>query len=297
MHLEKLTPLRSLLLHAYYYGTQPVRKLRNRRALAEDRAPVPLLFYHRIADDDANSWTLSNRDFERQIRWLRRHFEILPLEETRKRILGSAGPSRSPAVGITFDDGHADNCRHAIPLLVKHRIPCTYFVAVDHILTGRPFASDGCAPNTVEEIRAMAASGIEIGAHTATHADLGKVRDRQTLEKEIVEATRRLEELIGRRIRYFAFPFGQYLNMTSAAFQVARDAGFEAVCSAYGGYNYPGDDAFHLQRIHADPGMIRVKNRVTIDPRMAKTLRFRPTPISETGPRCMDDLPAARLTN
>lgn len=277
MPIEKFAGCRSLLLHAYYRGTWLARVLGNRAALAAGRAPVPVLFYHRIADECTNSWTLSNRDFERQVKWLARHFDVVSLGEAQKRISGHAVPSKRLAVSITFDDGHADNCHRAIPFLVKHRIPCTYFVAVNHIVTGEPFASDGCVPNTVEQIRAMADSGIDIGAHTATHADLGAIRDRRVLRHELVDSARQLEDLIGRKVRYFAFPYGQYVNMTSTAFQMARDAGFEAVCSAYGGYNYPGDDPFHLQRFHADPGMIRVKNRVTIDPRMAKTLRFSPT--------------------
>ena len=240
---------------------------------------MPILFYHRVADDLANAWTVSNSDFAHQIHWLRRHFEIVSLGEAQRRISQPGVSSQRLAVSITFDDGHADNCLLAIPLLVKHRVPCTYFVAVEHVATGRPFKSDGCAPNTVEQLRAMADAGIEIGAHTASHADLGRIRDTRTLRHEIVDATRRLEDLIQQKVRYFAFPYGQYVNISSAAFQIARDAGFHAVCSAYGGYNFPGDDPFHLQRIHVDGGMIRLKNRVTIDPRMAKTLRFRPTPV------------------
>ncbi len=51
-----------------------------------------------------------------------------------------------------------------------------------------------------------------------------------------------------------------------AAFAAARDAGYECVCSAYGGYNFPGDDPFHLQRIPADTVMLRMKNWLTVDP-------------------------------
>ena len=40
------------------------------------------------------------------------------------------------------------------------------------------------------------------------------------------------------------------------AFQLARIAGYKGVCSGYGGFNFPGDDAFHLQRIHVDDDMI-----------------------------------------
>ena len=58
-------------------------------------------------------------------------------------------------------------------------------------------------------------------------------------------------------------------------FQLAREAGFAGVCSAYGGYNVPGDDPFHLQRIHADPDIIRLKNWLTVDPRkLARVARF-----------------------
>ena len=279
MHVDGFAAHRSIFLRAYYYGTWPVRAWRNRAALAAGRAPVPVLFYHRIADDTANSWTLSNDDFERQIEWLGRHFDIVSLNDVQRRMAGYADPARRLAVCITFDDGHADNCHRAIPFLVKKRVPCTYFVSVQHVVSGEPFASDGCAPNTVDQIRAMADAGIEIGAHTATHADLGAIRDRKELRRELVDATRQLEDLIQRRVRYFAFPYGQYVNLTSEAFQMARDAGFEGVCSAYGGYNCLGDDPFHIQRFHADPGMIRVKNRATIDPRMTRTTRYRPTPI------------------
>jgi hypothetical protein len=55
--------------------------------------------------------------------------------------------------------------------------------------------------------------------------------------------------------------------MPQEAFQVARSAGYQAVCSAYGGYNFPGDDSFHLRRIHADNEMIRLRNWLTLDPR------------------------------
>ena len=55
---------------------------------------------------------------------------------------------------------------------------------------------------------------------------------------------------------------------------MARQAGYAGVCSAYGGFNFPGDDPFHLQRIPVDDDMIRLKNWVTMDPRKLRTRRF-----------------------
>jgi peptidoglycan/xylan/chitin deacetylase (PgdA/CDA1 family) len=264
-----MSPWKSLLLHLYYYGSVPLRWWCEARAMAEHRVPIAVLFYHRIADDGPTSWTLSNQGFARQIDWLADRFEMISLEEVQRRIRN--GDSTRPAVSITFDDGYAENCRQAIPLLIKKGIPCTYFVTLDHVLHGRPFAHDVALghhfpPNNLEQVRAMAAAGIEIGAHTYSHTDLGRITDEQVLHREIVDAGEELAQLLGRPVRYFAFPFGQHANLSAEAFQMAQRAGYAAVCSAYGGYNLPGGDSFHLKRIHADD-MIRLKNRATIDPR------------------------------
>jgi hypothetical protein len=90
---------------------------------------------------------------------------------------------------------------------------------------------------------------------------------------EIAGCKCELEDAIHRPIRFFAFPYGLHENLSTQAFRVAREAGFEGVCSAYGGYNFPGDDAFHLRRFHADPEFVRFKNWLTIDPRKLRKHR------------------------
>ena len=64
------------------------------------------------------------------------------------------------------------------------------------------------------------------------------------------------------------------INIGRQTFQLARQAGYAAVCSAYGGYNFPGDDAFHLQRFHGDPQTVRLKNWLMIDPRKCRAPRY-----------------------
>ena len=133
------------------------------------KAPVMVLFYHRIADDQGSPWTLSNRGFAEQIRWLKDHFEMVSLAEAQRRIANRHNVR--PMVSITFDDGYAANCDEALPLLIAEKIPCTYFVTSRCVLEQQPFPHDvvkSCAawPNTLEQIRAMAVAGIEIGAHT-----------------------------------------------------------------------------------------------------------------------------------
>ncbi len=267
-----------LLLNAYYHGSLPARWLQRRAYAQALRVPVVVLFYHRVADEVTDEWTLSNRTFARQVRWLKRHFELISLDEAQRII--RCGENRRPCASITFDDGYADNCREAVPLLIKEQIPCTYFVTARNVLEGVPFPHDvaaGCPrePNSIEQLRAMASAGIEIGAHTYTHANLGRLTDARELHREIVTAGDMLAEAVGRPMRFFAFPFGRHRNLSPAAFRMAREAGYEAVCSAYGGYNFPGDDPFHLQRVPADPWMVRLKNWATIDPRKLKIPRYR----------------------
>jgi peptidoglycan/xylan/chitin deacetylase (PgdA/CDA1 family) len=288
---------KAFILGLYYQATLPLRWWDACGARARGRVPLAVLCYHRIADDRATSWTISNRCFARQIGWLRQHFELVSLTETQRRI--QSGANQQPSVAITFDDGYSENCRHALPLLLREKIPCTYFVTAGNILGGLPFNHDlechcAFAPNTVEELRAMAAEGIEIGAHGYNHLDLAGISEPERLQVEVVGARDVLRAAIGCPIRYFAFPFGQHAHLSCRAFDLAAAAGYEAVCSAYGGLNLPGEDAFHLQRIVADAVTVRVKNWLTGDRRKRHAPRFRwqpseplgehhvPTPLADT---------------
>lgn len=265
------------LLGLYYHGSLPWRSVLNRRDAARGRAPVMALFYHRVADQGRNSWTCSHTVFAQHIQWLKSHCHLVSLAEAQQRI--RSGENREPCVTITFDDGYADNCRFAMPLLLREHIPCTYFVSTRYVFEQLPFPHDVAsgyrfAPNTIEQLRDLAAAGIEIGLHTRTHADLGAMTDQDRLRDEVVVAGEELQAALGRPVRYFAFPYGLHANLNATAFQMAYEAGYEAVCSAYGGFNFPGDDAFHLQRIHADGGLLPLKNWLTVDPRKRATPRF-----------------------
>jgi peptidoglycan/xylan/chitin deacetylase (PgdA/CDA1 family) len=265
-----MSPWTASLLNLYYHASRPWRAWYAHRGAATGRLPLTTLFYHRVADDAANSWTISNRGFARHLDWLQAHCDLVSLEELQRRM--RTCDNRRLAVSITFDDGYAENCREAIPLLVRRKIPCTYFVTVRNVIRGEAFPHDvanghGFAPNTVEQLRAMATAGIEIGTHGYTHCSMGAIEDPLRLREEILTSGLKLQELLGQRVRYFSFPFGLASNLSPAAFDEAWRAGYEGVCSASGAYNWPGGDAFHLARVHGEEGLARLRNWVTIDPR------------------------------
>lgn len=265
-----MAPWRELALNAYYLATLPTRRWAAMDRAERQAEPVRVLFYHRVADEYPNDWTMSTRMFATQMKWLKERFDVVSLAEAQARI--EAGQNQIPTACITFDDGYADNMRFAVPLLLRNRLPFTYFVATDYTLgkpafphdvaTGRPLE-----PNTPEQLRQLAASGVEIGGHTRSHANIGGGLTVTQLVDEIAGCKIELEEIIEREVCYFAFPYGLPQNLSSEGFRVAYEAGFRGVCSAYGGYNFPGDDPFHLRRIHADIQFARFKNWLTIDPR------------------------------
>lgn len=262
-----MNPAKRLLLSTYFHATTPWRLAMDRLRRARSNEPVQILFYHRVADYHPNPWTIGHRAFEEQINWLAKRFDIVSLTEAQRRII--RGKNRRPTAVITFDDGYADNMHFAMPLLIHRKLPFTYFVTSGNVLTGKPFPHDlergePLAPNTEGDICELAAQGVEIGAHTRTHTDLAKLEG-PSLVDEIAGSKRDLEKMTGQEVRYFAFPFGQPRNLTSEGFRVALEAGFAGVCSAYGGYNFPGGDPFHLERFHADPDFLRFRHWLSVD--------------------------------
>lgn len=268
---------RSKMIDLYRLMTTPFRQWQMKSMVKSGKVPVAILFYHRVDNFHLNDWTISKTRFEEQIDWFQENFDLVSLEECQSRI--RSGYNDRPTLSITFDDGYADNCMFALPMLLERKIPVTYFVTAQHTMEQQTFPHDAAegnplSPNSMEALRALVAAGIEIGAHTRTHADLGKVSDPKVLFDEVITATRDIESAIDCKINYFAFPYGQYENLNADVFRLCQEHGFKGVCSAYGGLNFIDDDSFHLQRIHGDPKIARMKNWLTLDPRVLKKRRY-----------------------
>lgn len=96
-----------------------------------------VLTYHRVLErpDPLRPDEMTVTAFERQMRVLRRWFDVLPLQEAWERTCNGTLPRR--AVAITFDDGYADNCELALPVLARHGLTATFFVATAFLDGGR----------------------------------------------------------------------------------------------------------------------------------------------------------------
>ena len=232
--------------------------------------PVTGIFLHRIADTCPNGWTMPTAKFDRLLDWLEANVDLVSLDDAQELL--RCGNRGRVAVHISFDDGYADNCLHAIPELLKRRIPFTYYVTTENVRSGKPFPHDvqrhePLAPNSVDQIQAMHDAGVEIGVHTRTHPDVSKLRTLGELTREIRGAREDLAEWLGTVPNHFAFPFGLAHNVTPRAIQFLHDERFHSYSTASGGYNFPLDGSFHLRRFHGDPILDRIFNWLSFDPR------------------------------
>ena len=291
-----------------------LRLLLQALAPAGNRSRLSVLIFHRVhaEADPLCPGEPHARSFDRQMDWIGRWFNVLPLAEAVEGLRNGSLPAR-PAV-ITFDDGYADNRTVALPILQSHGLTATFFIATGFLDGGRMWNDtlietlrrcpgplldltalglDAYPTGSVEQRRAaisvliprlkylepaerlrrveaiaehagadlpddlmltsaqlceMARAGMTIGGHTVHHPILARLKDGEALA-EMVEGRRRLEQIIGRPVRFFAYPNGKPdEDYTGAHVRLVREAGFEAALSTAWGAASPGCDLYQIPR-------------------------------------------------
>lgn len=103
------------------------------------RRLLTILIYHRVlpAPDPYRPGEVWAELFDRQMAFVKRRFAVLPLPAAAAALAAGTLPRRSCC--ITFDDGYADNLTIALPILERHRLPATVFVATGYLDGGRMF--------------------------------------------------------------------------------------------------------------------------------------------------------------
>jgi len=161
--------------------------------------------------------------------------------------MGAAEPR---TVAITFDDGFADNHDLALPVVIQHGITITVFIAAN-VLTGRTVAEMPARPLDLGRVREMLASNhVTFGCHGASHRRLRGLPP-SVLRDEIVGAKAHLEDLLGRAVMLFAYPYGAPDSFDSATRATVRAAGFSAAFTSMFGPNGPDVDPYALRRCRA----------------------------------------------
>lgn len=160
--------------------------------------------------------------------------------------LCDADPSGPPdQVVLTFDDAYLNFHDVIWPLLHERGLPATLYVPIDYVDGGSPpIRGTTLPPCTWDQLRAMAAGGLDIGSHTCSHPDLRTV-DPAGLEREIVASRQLLEDRVGVPVRTFCYPRGLHTRAARSAVQRAYQLGVVG-----GGRKYrPGTPLHSVPRV------------------------------------------------
>ncbi len=123
-------------------------------------------------------------------------------------------PGIRKGVAITFDDGMRSVYRNALPVLRDYGVPAHLFLATSAVGNATPWPRNATDGHTFEmlswdEIAALHAAGISIECHTQTHPDMRTLSVTQ-MQEECEQADEQIGGYLGRRPRYFAYPFGYH---------------------------------------------------------------------------------------
>jgi len=112
------------------------------RYFLDDKAFI--LMYHRVIASPSKlpyfvqpGMYVSTDSFEKQIVFLKKKYEVIFFGNLVEKLKN--GEDVGGYCAITFDDGWLDNFTEAYPILTKHQVPATIFIATGFVGTDRVF--------------------------------------------------------------------------------------------------------------------------------------------------------------
>jgi peptidoglycan/xylan/chitin deacetylase (PgdA/CDA1 family) len=185
----------------------------------------------------------THASLDRQLARLRRHCTPIALGDLIAHLDGADLPP-NPAL-VTFDDGYKDNLENALPILKRHGIRATFFIATSFVterrlfwwdriswtlkttrlldlerfmgdLTARADAPWDSATErglvdrlimTWDDVRALRRAGMDVGSHTRSHRVLGTLAT-EALSGELAGSRADLESALEESIDTIAYPVG-----------------------------------------------------------------------------------------
>lgn len=218
--------------------------------------------------------------FEMVLKWyVKYHYRFISLAEVKQLLEAKNNPKERLAF-ISFDDGWQSNL-NLLPICEKYNAPITVFVATEPLISGNYWwefvdkQSDSTIKETfkqkpelefykdlakikaetsmersamtMDELKQFAKHPlVTIQSHTVNHPILTNLSD-ETLNKELTESKRVLEELVGYSIDVFSYPNG---NVGQREINALKDAGYRyAFTTKADAFNVEDYNPFLLPRM------------------------------------------------
>ncbi|MCP4635729.1 MAG: polysaccharide deacetylase family protein [Methyloversatilis sp.] len=160
---------------------------------------------------------------------------------------GRTSDADGPVAVITFDDGYEDNLL-AVEALARRGMTATWFIVSGAIGDEPHWPYDGRPAGRMMDaaaLRGLSAAGIEIGSHTVSHCRLTEASDAD-LARELADSKSTLEDILGRDVRSFAYPYGDWDTRCAEA---VRAAGYRQACTTRTGWALRDGNPYTLRRL------------------------------------------------
>ena len=190
-------------------------------------AALSILIYHRVLarSDPLFPGEVDAVLFERQLRLLKRFYTPMPLADAVQRLQDGSLPPR--AACITFDDGYADNAQVALPLLRRHGMHATFFIATGYLDGGQMWND-----TVIEAVRQAAGPVLDLQEDGLGTLPVATLAQRQTaiatllgLLKYLPSARR--QQLAMRIRRQAGATAGPHAMLSTAQLRLLHAAGME----------------------------------------------------------------------
>lgn len=230
-----------------------------------------IFYYHRIADiahvdPNVDDWNVPPSLFERQIAMLASFGEFVPLLDLPRRLALASTPTK-PLVCLTFDDGYANFCTQALPILKRYNAPATIFVITSLIEHKEPPPFDSWSQRNRHrvpaeawrhlnwsELEACLSSGlVTLGAHSHEHLK-GRECTQEQLNEEAGQSRAILQSRFGENhALVYAYPYGNTrLGEVSAGYvRAVRAAGYQLAVTTDLGLACANSDPYLMPRVEA----------------------------------------------
>lgn len=213
-----------------------------------------VLLYHRIGPMKLSSHVAGQYVSTRVLEWgidglRRKSWRGVSLAECIEIGRGS-GSETGDNFAITFDDGYLSIYERACPLLKERDMTATVYVVVDSLgginEWDRRMGDQEEKMMSAQQARELADNGFEIASHTLTHPHLTQIDDEQ-LAREIADSKHKLEDLVGREVASFSYPYGDF---DCRVLNAAVAAGYKNAVSTKLGTVIEGTSLFEAPRVN-----------------------------------------------
>jgi len=197
------------------------KKVANDAATVLSKKEVPILCYHNIRDFSASAsgnikvYTVKPPAFAEQMKALADAGYQTILPEQLYNYLVFDGPLPAKPILITFDDTREEQFTIGAAEMKKYGFKGVFFIMTVSI--NRP------GYLSKEQIKSLSDSGNVVAAHTWDHHMVTKYTG-DDWNVQLVKPKAKLEEIIGKPVKDFAYPFGLW---NTAAIPEIKKSGYE----------------------------------------------------------------------